>query len=125
MDLETPEEARRAIRELDGLKIWNSILKVSKSGDASGKSTLRRRLYVGGLPPFPDQQATEIELRDFFEGFELSFIGKLKGVQEEYTPRSLYVTFHHYCFVELVDEEQLEMAIDMLDMKEMWGSTLR
>ena len=122
MDLATAEEAKAAIVALDGLPKWNWKIKVSLASGSSKKLGERRRLFIGGLPHFPDQDTTEASIRELFEGYDVSMISKLLLPRESSKARK---GNHCYCFVELIDEEQTDKAILELDWKEKWDGAVR
>src|SRR5271168_4469243 len=66
VDLATAEEANAAIRALDGMEKWGWNIKVSQSLGSSGKLSERRRLFVGGLPEFRDQESTDAGMKELF-----------------------------------------------------------
>jgi hypothetical protein len=81
-----------------------------------------RRLFVAGLPNFPDQEATEHEIRELFAGYDVTSVSKL------FLPKDLPQIGggnHCYCFVELADDEQAVRAKANLDWKAMWGGEVR
>lgn len=82
----------------------------------------RRRLFIGGLPQFPDQEATDLNIKELFDTYDVSTISKLFLPRETVEPRE---GNHCYCFVELADEEQTDKAIVELDWKEKWGGNVR
>lgn len=121
VDVRSANEAQAAIAALDGLKKWDWTLKVNLSRGTSGKLDERRRIFLGGLPAFPDQEATDAGVRELFKGFEIKSISKLFAPREEKDDEGN----HHFCFVELADEEQTDAAIKELDWKDMWGWKVR
>lgn len=82
-----------------------------------------RRVYVGNLPSFETQELLESELRTIFADFAVESISKLiTGNPREDDDSGL----HHYCFVDLVDADQAQAAIQALDGSAMaWNGTLR
>jgi RNA recognition motif-containing protein len=122
VDLGSREEASAAIRALDGSEKWGWNIKVDRSSGSSVKLAERRRLFVGGLPEFPDQEAAEAGLRELFEGYEIKEMSKLFSPSGE---KMAEEGNHMYCFVELANEEQTDAAIEALDWKEMWSWKVR
>jgi len=122
VDLASASDAEGAIKTLNGKEIWGWKIKVNHTTGASGKLGERRRLFVGGLPEFTDQDSTEAGIKDLFEGFEVLKISKLFFPRESSEERE---GSHCYCFVELADEDQTDRAILKLDWKEKWGGKVR
>jgi RNA recognition motif-containing protein len=122
VDLASASEAEEAIKALDGKEMWGWHIKVNHTSGASGKLGERRRLFVGGLPEFADQEATEAGVKELFEGFEVSKISKLFLPRETSEERAGH---HCYCFVELAAESQTDKAILELDWKEKWDGKVR
>lgn len=122
VDLASAGDAESAIKTLNGKEVWGWKIKVNHTTGASGKLGERRRLFVGGLPEFTDQDSTEAGIKDLFEGFELLKISKLFLPRESSEERE---GSHCYCFVELADEDQTDRAILELDWKEKWGGKVR
>ena len=121
VDLATPEEAAAAATALDNMSKWDWNIKVSVSRGTSGKVTERRRLFVGGLPEFPDQDTADQKIQELFEGFEISTISKLKGPQDSGDGKKK----NCFCFVDLVKDEDADRALLELDWKEKWGIQVR
>jgi RNA recognition motif-containing protein len=121
VDLASASDAEQAIKALNGKEMWDWHLKVNHT-TGSGKLAEKRRLFVGGLPEFPDQDATEAGVKELFEGFEISKVSKLFLPRESSEEREGH---HCYCFVELAGEEQTEKAILELDWKEKWDGKVR
>jgi RNA recognition motif-containing protein len=121
VDLSAPEEAQRAMTELDGKEKWGWKIKVSVSNGSSRKISERRRLFISGLPEFPDQQATEDGIRELFKEFDVLMISKLN------LPRDLSAGTdgHCFCFVELATQEEADKAMVELDWNELWGGKVR
>ncbi|KAL2068501.1 hypothetical protein VTL71DRAFT_14838 [Oculimacula yallundae] len=71
VDLGSAEEAKIAAQKIDRFYKWGGNLKVSISKGISGKLAERRRLFVGGLPRFPDQETTDLNIRELFDGFDI------------------------------------------------------
>ncbi|KAH8805825.1 hypothetical protein F5884DRAFT_460712 [Xylogone sp. PMI_703] len=122
VDLSSENDIYRAIHSLDNLDKWNWNIKVSKANGTSGKLNERKRLYVGGLPSFDDHKTMETEIRELFQGFDIKTISKLFPPNEL---RKNEEGNHHYCFVELVDGQQADSAIEALDWKEKWDWKIR
>lgn len=122
VDVASAADAEAAIQALNGKEVWDWHIKVSHTTGASGKLGERRRLFVGGLPEFTDQAATEAGIKEFFDGFEVSKVSKLFLPRESSEERE---GSHCYCFVELMDEEQTDRAILELDWKEKWDGKVR
>lgn len=122
VDLASAEEAEEAIKVLNGKEMWDWHIKVNHTSGASGKLGERRRLFVGGLPEFADQEATEAGVKELFEGFEVSKVSKLFLPRETSEEREGH---HCYCFVELADESEIDKAILELDWKEKWDGKVR
>ena len=102
--------------------MWGGHIKVNHTTGASGKLGERRRLFVGALPEFPDQENLEAGVKELFEGFEVSNVSKLFLPREMSEERE---GNHCYCFVELADEIQTDKAILELDWKEKWDGKVR
>jgi RNA recognition motif-containing protein len=123
VDLHSAKDAELAISSLNGLEKWGWNIKVNLSKSTTlGKGQSGRRLFVGGLPEFQGQEATDAAVREIFGGYEVESITKL------YTPREEKKSEegnHHFCFVELADGKQAESAIKELDRKESWGWQIR
>ena len=122
VDLSSTEEASAAIQALDGLEKWGWNIKVDRSSGSSGKLAERRRLFVGGLPEFQDQEAAEAGLRALFDGYEIKEMSKLFPPSGE---KMAEEGNHMYCFVELANEDQTDAAMEALDWKEIWGWKVR
>lgn len=122
VDLATAEEASNAIATLDGLVKWNGTLRVKTSRGRSGRLGERARLFVAGLPEFPDQETTEIRIRELFDGYNLTSITKLFLPKDDVKKQE---GNHCYCFVELSNEDDTDKAQKALDWKEIWDSTIR
>jgi RNA recognition motif-containing protein len=122
VDLASASNAERAIQTLNGKEVWGWTIKVNHMTSASEKLGERRRLFVGGLPEFADQDTTEAGIKDLFEGFEVSKVTKLFLPRESSEERE---GSHCYCFVELADEDQTDRAILKLDWKEKWDGKVR
>jgi RNA recognition motif-containing protein len=125
VDLASQSETEAAIKALDGKEMWDWHIKVNHTfgaSGASGKLAERRRLFVGGLPEFGDQDAAEAGVKELFEGFEISKVSKLFLPRETGEEREGH---HCYCFVELANEDHIEKAILELDWKEKWGGKVR
>jgi RNA recognition motif-containing protein len=123
VDLATSGEADRAIKSLDGTLRWDRNIKVRWSTGSSGKLAERRRLFVGGLPEFKDQESTDAGMKELFEGFQVATVSKLFLPRDE--SKKSEEGNHCFCFVELTNEEQTDKAKVSLDWKEMWGGNVR
>lgn len=121
VDLASASDTDAAISALNGLERWGWRLKLSRATGTSVKLGERRRVYVGGLPEFAGQEATEEGIRELFGSFEVKMVSKLFSPRE---PKSEEGN-RCYCFVELANEEQTDAAIGELDWKEMWGWKVR
>ncbi|KAK0130322.1 hypothetical protein ONS96_000843 [Cadophora gregata f. sp. sojae] len=121
VDLATPEEAAAAATALDNMPKWDWNIKVSVSRSTSGKVTERRRLFVGGLPEFADQDTADRKIQELFEGFEIATISKLKVPQDNGDGKKK----NCFCFVDLVKDEDADRALLELDWKEKWGIQVR
>jgi RNA recognition motif-containing protein len=122
VDLASAGDTEVAIQALNGREVWGWQIKVDHTTGASGKLGERRRLFVGGLPEFADQDATEAGIKELFDGFEVSKVTKLFLPRESSEERE---GSHCYCFVELADEQQTDRAIVELDWKEQWDGKVR
>lgn len=118
VDLASENDLYRAINSLDNLEKWNWHIRVNKASGISGKLNERKRLYVGGLP----KAATETEIRELFEGYDIQTISKLFAPHESKRnePGNSY-----YCFVELANGQQADSAVAAVDWKEKWGGKVR
>lgn len=78
-----------------------------------------RRLYVGGLPRFRNQDDTSTQIRELFasNGFEVEVISKLVSPHE--TKRDEPGN-HNFCFVDVGSTEIAEAAIAALNGLEKW-----
>ena len=101
---------------------WNGTLKVKPSRGRSARLGERRRLFIAGLPEFPDQETTESRIRELFDGFELTSITKLFLPKDESKRAE---GNHCYCFVEVSNDEDADRAQKSLDWKEIWDSVIR
>ncbi len=122
VDLASPSETDAAIKAFNGKEMWDWHIKVNRSFGASGKSAEKRRLFVGGLPEFGDQDSAEAGVKELFEGYEISKVSKLFLPREIGEEREGH---HCYCFVELANEDHTEKAIMELDWKEKWDGKVR
>jgi len=79
-----------------------------------------RRLYVGGLPRFQNQDDTNAQIRDLFEGegLRVEIISKLISRHESKKDEE---GNHNYCFVDVASAEDAESAIALLNGLERWG----
>lgn len=121
VDLATPEEAAAAATALDNLPRWDWKIKVSVTRGTSGKVAERRKLFVGGLPEFPDQETADLNIQELFEGFEISTISKLKVPQDLGDGKKK----NCFCFIELANDGDADRALLELDWKEKWGIQVR
>jgi RNA recognition motif-containing protein len=121
VELASASEAEEAIETLNGKEIWDWRIKVNHT-TGFVKPGEKRRLFVGGLPEFPDQGATEAGMKELFEGFEVSHVTKLFLPRESSEEREGH---HCYCFVELADDHLNEKVIMELDWKEKWDGKVR
>lgn len=82
-----------------------------------------RRVYVGNLPEFANDEALDQEMRSIFGEFTVETVSKLiTGNPREDDTSGL----HHYCFVDLADANEAQNAIKALDNGVMsWGGSLR
>ncbi|KAJ5095027.1 hypothetical protein N7532_007318 [Penicillium argentinense] len=149
VDVQTKEQAARAMFELDGRDLMGRPVKIKPGVQKSASSTVSgsleprldqwrrqtqpsfakthsdssRRVYVGGLPRLTDQDAVKSNIRTFFEGFQVEEISKL------FTPhpaKRFEPGEHYYLFVDLVSVEAAERAMDSLHEKMgPWGGALR
>lgn len=101
------------MQKLKRLTKWGWKLKVSITTGISGKLSQRIRLLVSGLPQFPDQETTELNVRELFAEYELSTISKLE-ISESEEQGCL-------CFVEVAFEAETDRALLNVDGKERWG----
>ncbi|KHJ35759.1 putative rna recognition motif containing protein [Erysiphe necator] len=129
VDLSTYSEVDQAIRDWDGVykfKTCPKPLRVARASGTSKKLGERRRLFFGNLPPFPDQLALELAVREFFSGFQIISISKLFFPREKNNrSRDQDGDNHCFCFVEIETEEETDKAIIELDSKNMWGNRVR
>lgn len=102
---------------------WNNRTESPALAQTSTPSQGGRRVYVGNLPDFTTQEALETQLASVFQGFSVESVSKLiTGNPREDDTTGL----HHYCFVDLADAEQAQVAISKLDNAAMtWGGSLR
>src|ERR1700733_3607988 len=77
-----------------------------------------RRLYIGGLPRFDNDEDTNKQIRSLFDGFGVELVSKLKSPHDAMKEKP---GNHNYCFVDLASASDAEPAIKGLDGKEMWG----
>ncbi|RDA96229.1 hypothetical protein CP533_1729 [Ophiocordyceps camponoti-saundersi (nom. inval.)] len=73
-----------------------------------------RRLFVGGLGKMSDQAQNSREIREIFEGFNPTAIGKRITPREE---KRQEPGNHHYCFVDFETREEAAAAIKALNGK--------
>ncbi|APA13497.1 hypothetical protein SS1G_07874 [Sclerotinia sclerotiorum 1980 UF-70] len=117
VDLANNTQVNDAVKMFDGNE-WG--LKVSRaSGGVSGKVVEKQRIYVGGLPDFGDESATEAEIRELFSEYNVKWVSKLCSPREPREGNS------HFCFVELQDSQEADGAIVNLDWSEKWGGKIR
>ncbi|QSZ32880.1 hypothetical protein DSL72_002461 [Monilinia vaccinii-corymbosi] len=117
VDLANNTQVNDAVKMFDGNE-WG--LKVSRaSGGPSGKVVEKQRIYVGGLPDFGDEAATEAEIRELFSEYNVKWVSKLCSPREPREGNS------HFCFVELQDAREADGAIVNLDWSEKWGGKIR
>ncbi|RCI09387.1 hypothetical protein L249_3722 [Ophiocordyceps polyrhachis-furcata BCC 54312] len=81
-----------------------------------------RRLFVGGLGKMSDQAQNSREVREIFQGFNPTAIGKRITPREEkrHEPGN-----HHYCFVDFETRDEAAAAIKALDGKPVPGGRLK
>ncbi|RAL66386.1 hypothetical protein DID88_006077 [Monilinia fructigena] len=117
VDLANNTQVNDAVKMFDGNE-WG--LKVSRaSGGSSNKVVEKQRIYVGGLPDFGDEAATEAEIRELFSEYNVKWVSKLCSPREPREGNS------HFCFVELQDAQEADGAIVNLDWSEKWGGKIR
>ncbi|RAK74992.1 RNA-binding protein [Aspergillus fijiensis CBS 313.89] len=82
-----------------------------------------RRLYVGGLPKLTDQDALNINIRNFFKGYNV------ENVSKQFAPhpaKRFEPGDHYYLFVDFDSVDEAENAMGALHRQEgPWGSMLR
>lgn len=83
--------------------------------------TEERRLYVGGLPRFPDQFTCKLKMKELFQGYSVEAVSKPISPHPSFKadPRN-----HYYCFVDLATTEEIDKAIAELDGIEMFNWNL-
>ncbi|KAK3694496.1 hypothetical protein B0T22DRAFT_496894 [Podospora appendiculata] len=104
---------------------WGDKKKVAAPGDADEQGpygALRhlddmargaldgRRLYVGGLGKMIDQAQNDDEIRELFDGFELSIV----AIGKRITPHPSAAEKpgnHHYCFVDFASTQDADDAV--------------
>ncbi|CAG8973956.1 hypothetical protein HYALB_00007485 [Hymenoscyphus albidus] len=81
-----------------------------------------RRVFVGGLPRFPDQVTTSLKMKELFEGYNIGAISKLISPHESIKtdPGNSY-----HCYVDLGSAEEVDKAVAELDGIEKWNWNLR
>lgn len=121
IDLDSPEEVSRAIKELNGTEPWGWPIKVSETSGTSKKLNERKRLFVSGLPEFPSDLATEQSIRELFEGYPITTISKLNRPRDPTDG----IDGHCFCFVEMSTADAADKAMEELDWKEGWGGKIR
>ncbi|KAJ5081303.1 hypothetical protein NUU61_009567 [Penicillium alfredii] len=150
VDLNTKEDAERAMTELDGRDLLGRPVKikpgVSKSADrtpdqtrspfaldrwrrqgnpsfAKTHSDSSKRVYVGGLPRVTEHQDVETGVHAFFTGLHVENISKL------FTPhpaKRFEPGDHYYLFVDFHSVEEAQEAMDSRSGQEgPWGNPLR
>jgi RNA recognition motif-containing protein len=112
VDLAPVDAAKGAISTLDGLEMWGLQIKVRITSGTSKELGERRRLYVGGLPSFTSPEAADEGVRELFAEYEVKVVSRLFPSRQE---RMDEEGNHHYCFVELANEEQTDSAVEALD----------
>jgi RNA recognition motif-containing protein len=94
---------------------WNRL---GKPEDHQVAADEGRRLYVGGLPRFENQEETGRQIRSLFEGFNVEVVSKLLLTNEFMREKP---GNHNYCFVDVASAGDAEAAIQALNGKEVWG----
>lgn len=73
-----------------------------------------RRLYVGGLPRIPNQDACNLEMRELFAGYEIQAVSKIVAPHPSTQDKP---GSYHYCFVDLPSAAEAACAAEALDGK--------
>ncbi|KAF2758543.1 hypothetical protein EJ05DRAFT_500062 [Pseudovirgaria hyperparasitica] len=82
-----------------------------------------RRVYVGGLPRMPRQDAVNLEIRDLFRGFTVQAISKIisPSATARRTPEN-----HYYTWVDLGSASEAQRAASALNgMMMSWGGRVK
>lgn len=80
------------------------------------------RLYVGGLPRIEPQSACETTIRQMFnyQGFEVAAVSKIISPHPD---KAQEPGNHHYCFVDMNNEQDIEGAVEKLNgIETEWGA---
>ncbi|PFH57187.1 hypothetical protein XA68_15398 [Ophiocordyceps unilateralis] len=81
-----------------------------------------RRVFCGGLRPMLDQAQNNREVREIFDGFNPTAIGKRITPHEA---KRSEPGNHHYCFVDFETRDEAAAAIKALDGKPVAGGFLK
>jgi hypothetical protein len=73
-----------------------------------------RRLFVGGLPQIPNQDALNAEMKELFQGFNVEAVSKIISPNDYWRSKP---GSHHYCFVDLSSAEEAQKAAAALNGK--------
>jgi RNA recognition motif-containing protein len=77
-----------------------------------------RRLYVGGLPRFPNQAATNQQIIELFKGYNVQIVSKMISPRLSAKEDA---GNHYYCYVDLASKEEADEAVAVLDGIEKWN----
>ncbi|KAJ5888958.1 hypothetical protein N7495_008999 [Penicillium taxi] len=135
VDMESKEQAERAMIELDGRQMLGRPVKIKpgvaknvteRNGEAwstqlnmdrwrtrdnttAKVNEASKRVYVGGLPRSTDQEALKSSLQNFFQGYTIENVSKL------FTPhpaKRFEAGDHYYLFVDFSSEDEAQKALD-------------
>lgn len=98
-----------ASREDFAFDRWNRDDAESHRTDSPGE---QRRVYVGGLPRIPNQDAVNAEIRHLFRGRNVLAVSKL--VSPHHSKHDLPGS-HYYCFVDLPSPQEAQGAAQALN----------
>jgi len=88
-----------------------------------GQASIRKRLYVGGLPRIDNFTALEAEITNLFSGFKLEAISRL--ISPDPKRRSIPGN-HYFVFVDMESSEEADRAVDkLLGTPTWWGGKLK
>ncbi|RFU31515.1 hypothetical protein B7463_g4821, partial [Scytalidium lignicola] len=100
---------------------WRRVETPEQSNSAPQEG---RRLYVGGLPRFPDQETTNRQIRDLFKDYDIDIDAVSKLISPHETKKN-DLGNHYYCFVDLSSELDLDHAINSLNNIEKWNWNIK
>ncbi|KAH9215888.1 hypothetical protein DL95DRAFT_499357 [Leptodontidium sp. 2 PMI_412] len=120
VQLASPGEAAVAATFLNQQTKWDGIIKATVAS-STPSNAYDRRLYVGGLPKFPDFNSTVKNIEEVFQGFQIFTISTLKVPKDQGGGAKKSC----FCFVTLVNESDVDRALSELDGKQKWDGEVR